>query len=322
MGNAGSVRAPVSGRRLLALGLAVAMLASCAGQASPQEQVRPSTTLQATIPPFPMPPLPFHVPKGNGCGRDCFRSSTIAIVDARSGEVRTLGLPVNMYDGPAVSPDGSRIAMVAGWRQIVVVDIETLDITIVRSIEDGDLWEPTWSPDGKSLIYARTPPEGLGARIEVAPVDGGPPVDLVTGLGPSWSPDGRWIAYGKRGDEVWLVRPDGSDAHLLTHGFSPMWTGDSSAVVVSVLHHGFSTIDQVDIDDGHLIDELSQGQQGAVSPDGSLLGVLREVRPLQLRLWIGPVSAPDRIAQLIKQEVITFSWFPDGQRLAVEIPTY
>jgi dipeptidyl aminopeptidase/acylaminoacyl peptidase len=211
---------------------------------------------------------------------------------------------------------------VAGSTKIVVVDIATLVMTTVSSIEDGgDVSPPSWSPDGTSLTYARASPERLGARIEVAPVDGGLPVQLVTGLGPSWSPDGAWIAYWKRGYEVWLVHPDGSDAHFLTSGFSPSWTEDPRSVVVSVPHRRISTIDRIDIEDGHRIELLSQGQQGAISPDGSLLGLLREVRPLQLRLWIGPVSAPDRMAQLIRQEVITFSWFPDGSRLAVEIPT-
>jgi hypothetical protein len=287
--NAASLRAPVSGRRLLALGLAVAMLAGCQSQAPLDAQVQSSSTIQPTSPPFPLPSLPFPMPKGSGCGRDCFKESTIGIVDAASGALRSLALPPNTYDGPVVSPDGLRVALVAGSTQIVVVNIESLVMTTVSSIEDaGDVSPPSWSPDGTLLTYTRTSADGLGARIEVVSIEGGSPAQLVAGLAPSWSPDGRWIAYWKRGYEVWLVRPDGSDAHFLAKGFSPAWAGDSGSVVVSVPHHKISTIDQFDIADGHLIKELSVGQQGALSADGSLLGVLREVRPLHLRLWVGP----------------------------------
>lgn len=54
---------------------------------------------------------------------------------------------------------------------------------------------------------------------------------------PAWSPDGTWIVFGRRpartavGRQLWLIRPDGTDAHPLTddplinHG-PPAWSAD------------------------------------------------------------------------------------------------
>jgi len=55
----------------------------------------------------------------------------------------------------------------------------------------------------------------------------------------SWSPDGEWLAVVRyvpsvepsRGDQVWLMRPDGSDARQLTDASNvihsaPVWSPD------------------------------------------------------------------------------------------------
>jgi len=53
--------------------------------------------------------------------------------------------------------------------------------------------------------------------------------------GPAWSPDGQWIAFVRWAD-LWLVRPDGTDAHeLLATGKLParevVWSPDSQRIV-------------------------------------------------------------------------------------------
>jgi len=47
---------------------------------------------------------------------------------------------------------------------------------------------------------------------------------------PSWSPDGNWIACTGPSSGLWLVRPDGTDAHRVgDHGLWPgiAWSPDS-----------------------------------------------------------------------------------------------
>ena len=67
--------------------------------------------------------------------------------------------------------------------------------------------------------------------------DGSNPVRVardVDGGRPSWSPDERQIAYSRswRGNQIYVVRPDGSGRRLLTRrGFDPQWSPDGRRIV-------------------------------------------------------------------------------------------
>jgi Tol biopolymer transport system component len=88
----------------------------------------------------------------------------------------------------------------------------------------------SWSPDGKTLAFARYPTENAIPDLWLVGADGVDPRKLVEGAdSPRWSPDGQWIAYG--GLEVGLVRPDGTERRTLTSGSEPAWSPDGSRIV-------------------------------------------------------------------------------------------
>lgn len=96
-----------------------------------------------------------------------------------------------------------------------------------------DAGAPSWSPDGTRIAFTANTSAPAKAAFPLPPtdvyvvgLDGGTPRRITTGrdaLSPTWSPDGRWVAYtvarlvaGKRSASIWIVHPDGSDAHALT----------------------------------------------------------------------------------------------------------
>jgi Tol biopolymer transport system component len=88
-----------------------------------------------------------------------------------------------------------------------------------RNVISG--WDPTWSPDGKQILFA-SDLEG-GVQLFIANRNGKEP-QRITNL-PSirgrsdWSPDGQWIVtyVGPSWHrEVYILRADGSNARQLT----------------------------------------------------------------------------------------------------------
>jgi hypothetical protein len=87
--------------------------------------------------------------------------NTLTVFD-RGGRARTLVR--DSYETPVFSPDGTRVAVVKGRRDVWVVDVAT---------GHGD-----WSPDGRFPIYYSTQPGGN--RLFALPVTGEPkPVQIM-----------------------------------------------------------------------------------------------------------------------------------------------
>jgi dipeptidyl aminopeptidase/acylaminoacyl peptidase len=126
----------------------------------------------------------------------------------------------NWIGDPQISPDGSRVAFVkvtvdekkTGY-DTSIWSVSTRGEEAPRRMTDGKHdSSPRWSPDGKWLVFVRTPepsaaPTGTGAagrgaapQLYILPVSGGGEswkiTDLARGAGgPLWSPDGKMIAF-------------------------------------------------------------------------------------------------------------------------------
>ena len=110
--------------------------------------------------------------------------------------------------------------------------------------------EPSWSPDGDLLVFARwgsTP--GAAGRLYTISRDGSGLSSIADGADPQWSPDGRRIAFdGPNGLSV--SNADGSDLRLIFAGTSgasgpgaPSWSPDGRKLVffkTPRLRQGFS----------------------------------------------------------------------------------
>jgi TolB protein len=143
---------------------------------------------------------------------------------------------------PCLSPDGKKIVYTGPCPGGVTVFAMNADGSNKRQlVKEANPWGaifPSWSPDGKQIVYSFK----VGDSLELFVVDaGGSNRRQLTHLGKiatpaAWSPDGRWISfrltderywsnpermkqvYAQRpGDKrpVWVIRPDGGDAHII-----------------------------------------------------------------------------------------------------------
>jgi hypothetical protein len=180
---------------------------------------------------------------------------------ARGTLRRLTDAPNDRHDIPiAFSPDGSMLLFIRetsigeGTGDLFVVGIDRPDLRQLSPTDVGvavsDLFGPgaSWSPDGTQVAFSAFDRTGDAysstSRAYVVDVAGGEatPIteDSTNMTSAHWSPDGEWIAYdfdhanGGGTRDVWLVRPDGTDAHQITvtgGSCCSEWSPDSSRLL-------------------------------------------------------------------------------------------
>ena len=140
---------------------------------------------------------------------------TIATFDATG--VKELGKSSRLLFSPRVSPDGRFIAarVSAANDDVSIFDIARRSFTRL-TFEDGDEWQPVWSPDGRFVYYAWSQDDADHCLVVRAADGSGEPRVLAKDTQPvvpaSTSPDGAWIAC-----DVFSGSPQtGSDIAILS----------------------------------------------------------------------------------------------------------
>lgn len=159
---------------------------------------------------------------------------------------------------PSWSPDGKHVVFSDGLR-LLIHNTETRATRVLPNTSDGVY--PAWSPTGDWIAYSRLlrsdstiteclcitprggiaqeehrvvfnePRPGMGALILIKP-DGSQQRVLSAGDMPAWTPDGRRIVF-RRGDQLWRVGVDGSEAQALAateHAEEPSVSPDGRSV--------------------------------------------------------------------------------------------
>ncbi len=151
---------------------------------------------------------------------------------------------------PTWSPDGQWLSYIAPGSANIQIYNLTNGQSIAIPSQTGN--PAVWSPDGDALLVTEIWEEGNQFFTHVMRYDmtDGTLTDLTTtpqagDTWATWSPDEQWVAVVRRiyggpgaavGDQVWLMRTDGSDARPLTdvsqviHG-KPVWSPDSRYLV-------------------------------------------------------------------------------------------
>ena len=155
-----------------------------------------------------------------------------------TGQRRILAKFSGLNTSAAVSPDGTRVAMVlsrSGSPNIWVCNVDGTNFKQLTSTPEDES-SPCWSPDGQWICFATK----LKSRRVLAKVPaGGGPVQRVPTSGvsnptePDWSPDGKWIAFtSQMGDfNICVIPAAGGTATLLVPGEHPSWSPNSRTLV-------------------------------------------------------------------------------------------
>jgi Tol biopolymer transport system component len=194
---------------------------------------------------------------------------------------------------PSWSPLGDLIAFGSGGafqgvlnqgRQISNIAVVAPDGSGFRLLTEGEGNNgfPSWSPDGRYIVFRLQDERGKGLRI--LDIETRRITVLTDGNGnhdnfPAWSPKGDEISFSsdrEDGDwEIYAIRPDGAGLRRITHipgnDAHSSWSPDGKWLVFATGRDGFK--DEMAL---HPHNPQSYGEIAVMRPDGSDLRILTD----------------------------------------------
>ena len=164
--------------------------------------------------------------------------------------------------------------------------------------------QPSYAPDGREVAFW-TDWRGRSEIWAVSTVDGRLR-PIVDGIEPAWSPNGSWIAIvsSRGGNNIWLVRPDGSGLAQLTQSTTsltrddqPAWSPDGTQIAFISNRAGTGGI--------WITDVKGTGLRRITNPISHGPGVVPASRPMGGRLSSLRTSAPKPVPDTFAKGAIS-----------------
>jgi TolB protein len=204
-------------------------------------------------------------------------------------------------------------------------------VRVTNNVEPADevfAYYPSWSPDGKRLVFSQLPCDGCRPEIHVVaarPVRGkswlGRPIGY--GLYPRWAPNGKSIAFVDSSGGLYLMRADGSHRKLIAKGglaaTGPSWSPDSRRIVFARQESAVRWRLYVVSARGGSLRPLTSGRVPALnpawSPNGRRIAFAQEFGRWQIFTVKPNGSARRKISNGRASDTFP-TWSRDGRRLA------
>jgi Tol biopolymer transport system component len=186
---------------------------------------------------------------------DCLPSGDLYSIGGNGVGLRQITNTPNDETAPSASPDGSEIAFVHALAAegcqgcpttIWTVDGAGSNIT-ERTPESQQFSDasPSFSPDGKTIVFSHSPIEGASKLIEIPAGGGDEKVLPINGVDPSWGP--TRIAYTTSTADIRTALPDGTGVETVAHDVhientSLAWSRDGRLAYVDGSDNGALTL--------------------------------------------------------------------------------
>ena len=173
---------------------------------------------------------------------------------------------------PRWSPDGKWLNYVTS-QNIRLYNLETGESHVITTTLSA---AADWSPDSKAVLYRDVVNQNgdFVTQLFVYDLSSQRITNITLNAGyenlfAAWSPDGQWIAAIRRdlsvtqGDQIWLMRADGSEAHMLTHAPDEIqhenlnWSPDGKSLLYDIYKPSLSLesdIQMIEVGSGKITD--------------------------------------------------------------------
>lgn len=170
-----------------------------------------------------------------------------------TGERRIIAKFSGLNTSAAISPDGTRMAMIlskSGSPDVWVCNVDGTNLKQLTATPEDES-SPCWSPDGRWICFATKIRE---RRVLAKVPAGGGAVQRIPTSGvsnptePDYSPDGKWIAFtSQMGDfNICVVPAGGGTATVLVAGEDPSWSPNARTLIFTRRpggHYALSVLD-------------------------------------------------------------------------------